>query len=108
MAPLGRVMDIACDIVFQTGALFINSDVRVHKGTGTIYDNDARNIEQQIGAALRDQMLGVSMISDFTVVVDRTNNILTTQTVNIAVTITSRGYILQENVTISYENQAAA
>ena len=42
------------------------------------------------------------------VAVDMTNNVQATQTVNIAVTIQSRGYVLQENVSIGFGNAAAA
>jgi len=105
--PLGAVMDIACDIVHTVGQQYINSDVRTN-ANGTIYENDARTIESVLYQALNSGMIAVSMISAASVAVDRTNNILTTQTVNITVTITSRGYVLQENVTIGYSNSEAA
>jgi len=49
--PLGNVMDIACDIVMQVGAQFINDDVRTNIN-GTIYVNDALAIERDPEPAL--------------------------------------------------------
>jgi len=105
--PLRAVMDLACTIVHQSAQLYIDDDVRVNKN-GTIYENDAKTIEGSIYQALKDNLIATSQISAATVAVDRTNNILTTKTVNITITITSRGYVLQENVTISYANTSAA
>jgi len=99
--PLGLVMDVACDIVHQVGQDEINDDLRTNQN-GTIFENDARALEEALGAALNSDMLGVNMITGYTVVVDRTTNIQVTGTINIAVTIQSRAYVLTENVTLSY------
>ena len=58
--------------------------------------------------AINANMTAKKMISSVAVVVDRDNNILATDEVNIAVTIVRRGYILQENVTIGFKNPFAA
>lgn len=101
LLPLGLVMDVACQIVHEVGAEEINDDTRLNKN-GTIYENEALSLETEIGNALKEQMLSTSMISDYLVVVDRANNVKTTSNVNIAVTIYSRGYILQETITIGF------
>jgi len=49
-------------------------------------------------------MTANGMISASAVVVDQTINIQTTRQVNIVVTITSRGYVLGENVTIGFSS----
>lgn len=105
--PYGNVMDVACGIVHQTGQLFINADVRTNP-SGTIYENDARFIESTIFQAIKDQMIATNEISGAVVAVDRTNNILTTSNLNITVTITARGYVLQEQVTITLGATGAA
>lgn len=104
--PLGNVMDIACSIVHQVGEENINDDLRLNRN-GTLYENEAKAIEAVMGAALRDRMLAASMISDFTVVVDRTNNVQSTSEVKVAVTIFARGYVLSETITIGYGSAAA-
>lgn len=101
--PLGNVMDIACSIVTQIGSQFINDDVRTNLN-GTLYVNDALAIQNAIQNALYQNMTAVGMISASQVVVDQTTNIQTTRQVNITVTITSRGYVLGENVTIGFSS----
>jgi len=105
--PLGNVIDVACSIVHQVGQNVINSDVRANLN-GTLYENDARGIETSLSSALASGMTAQQMISAAVVVVDRTTNVLTTKAVNVTVTVTSRGYILQENVTIGFANTNAA
>ena len=101
LLPLGNVMDTACSIVHQIGQQQINSDVRLNSN-GTLYENEALTIEAAILTALNDNMTSVAMISSASVSVDRTNNVKTTKTVNISVSIVARGYILQENVNIGF------
>jgi hypothetical protein len=99
--PLGLVMDVACAIVHQIGQSEVNDDIRLN-ASGTIFENNARTIETEITNALTSQMPPASMSSNPIVSVDRTNNVRTTSNVNIAVTIYSRGYILQETITIGF------
>ena len=101
LLPLGNVMDIACDIVHQVGQEEIDSDVRLNTN-GTIYENDARAIEAVMSAALQAQMLSNNQISGFTVVVDRTNNVQLTSTVQVTITITPRGYVLELDATLGF------
>lgn len=117
LMPLGTVMDIFCDIVHQTAQLEIDSDVRLNQN-GTIYENDARAIEALIASAVNAQMFATNMISTqvqtgpsasgAAIVVDRTTNVRATNTVNITGTILARGYVLTENITLSYLNPNAA
>lgn len=106
LLPLGNVMDIGCSLVYQTGEDNINADVRVN-ANGTIDEIAAQGIESVVRGALRDQMLAKSMISDFSYVIDRTNNVGATSEVNFACTLTARGYILQINGTIGYGSVAS-
>ena len=107
LLPLGNVMDIACTITNQVGQQSINDDIRLN-ANGTIYENEALAIEAAILGQITAQMIATAEISNATVTVDRTNNILATSTVNIAVVITARGYVLQENVTIGFLSPFAA
>ncbi len=105
--PRGNVMDVACNIVHQAGEEEINEDVRLNP-SGTLYINDALAIQNEIGGALKDNMLATSEISGYSVVVDQTANVGATSTVPINVTILGRGYILQENITIGFANTSGA
>lgn len=115
LMPRGTVMDLACDIVHQTEQNNINDDVRVNQGKGpsdpvygTIFENDARSIEQNALTAIKNQMVATGMISGATVIVDRTTNILATSRIRVTVSITGKGYILEEDIFIGYGNPAAA
>ena len=101
--PLGNVMDIACSIVHQTGQQEINSDVRLY-ANGTIYENDALSIEQAIKQAIDINMTAQAEISACAVSVDRTTNVQTSKKVVITVSITARGYILEEDITIGFSS----
>jgi hypothetical protein len=105
--PRGAVMDVACGIVWQVGQLEVADDPRTNQG-GTIYETDARRIESVIDRALSDQMVAKQMISDESVSVDRTNNVLDTSEVNIGVEIRGKAYILQLNVTLGFAHGEAS
>jgi hypothetical protein len=99
--PLGNAMDLACDIVTQVGAIYINDDIRTNSN-GTIYVNDALVIQNAVQNALYTNLTANSIISGSSVTVDQTNNVQSTKTVNMNVVVTSRGYILQENISIGF------
>lgn len=105
--PRGNVMDVACNIVHQSGEEEINDDVRLNL-SGTLYINDALTIQNQIGGALKDNMLATAEISGYSVVVDQTANVGSTSKVPINVTIFGRGYILEEDITIGFGNASGA
>ncbi len=105
--PLGNIMDIACAIIHQVGQDVINSDIRVN-ANGTIYENEAKSIEIDLLGAINVNMTANSMISSATVVVNRSTNVTATSTVVVAVTIVARGYVLQEDVTVGFQNPFAA
>ncbi len=107
LLPLGLVMDRACTIVHEVGQEVINEDVRLNTN-GTLVENDAKAIEDALGTALKTRMLAANMISGYLVAVDRTTNVRSTNAVNVAVTLDARGFVLQENVTISFLNSEQA
>jgi calcineurin-like phosphoesterase len=99
-------MDVACGTVHTTGQQVVDSDVRLNSN-GTIYENDAGTLESKIGNALAVAMNG--MVSQpALVVVNRTNNIAATGVVLVTVTIYARGYILEIDVTLQYNNTLAS
>ncbi len=103
--PLGIVMDIGCSLVYQTGEENINSDVALN-ANGTIEEKAAQAIEIVARRVLKNNMFDKSMISGFSYVIDRANNVQSTSQVNFAATLFARGYILQINGTIGF-GQAA-
>jgi hypothetical protein len=101
LLPLGNVMDLACDLTYRQAQLVIDSDVRLNPN-GTIFENDARAIEKDIGATLNAAMVATFMVSSATVTVDRANNVQLTGTINLTVAIQPRGYVLTVNETIGF------
>lgn len=119
LMPLGSVMDVFSSIVHQIGQLTIDDDVRVN-ANGTIYENDARAIESQLAASVNSVMFAQKMISlpvgagpsasatGASIIVDRTVNVKSTNTVVLVGQIVSRGYVLTINATLSFQNPNAA
>ncbi len=105
--PLGNVMDIACGIVHQVGQQDINSDIRLNPN-GTIYENEAKAIENNFLGNIKVQMIDTGEISGATVTVNRSWNVLSSSTVKVAVSILARGYILNEEIEIGFANPLAA
>ena len=107
MLPLGNVMDVACGIVHQVGQQDINSDVRLN-ANGTLYENEALAIEANMYGAIFTNMIATSEISSASVTVNRSWNVAATSIVKIAVVIQARGYILEEDIDIGFQNPFAA
>ena len=100
-------MDVACAIAHSTLEQFVNADLQTAPN-GTLLDKDADTVRMAVGGAMTAYMVNVGMISSFVVAVDQTNNIQTTSTLIVVITILGVGYILQETVTIAYANALAA
>lgn len=105
--PLGDVMDVACQIVQEVGQDIINSDLLANPN-GTIQATEALSLESEFDNALTTNMVSVGMISSESVSVDRTNNFLLQSQINVSVTITPKGYVLSEVITIGFANPNAA
>lgn len=99
--PKGLVMDVACTVVHQSGQQVINDDLRTNP-SGTLYGPDAITIQNSILKALKNATVAKSMCSAVGVVVDQTNNVQITNTVNIAVTVQGKTYVMEEDVTIGF------
>jgi hypothetical protein len=107
LMPYGSVMDFAAAQVHSVGQQVVNDDVRLN-ANGTIYENDARTIENSLKRALDATMTNAKMCSSLTVAVDRTTNVGLLKAVNVTVTIVSRGYVLTVNATLGFANPLVA
>lgn len=107
LLPFGNVIDVACDIAFQTAEEEINDDLRVNQN-GTLYVNDALSLQNNILAAINANMTAVSMISGASVVVDQTANVALTGNIPITITITRNGYVLSITINIGFSSPKAA
>jgi len=119
LMPLGSVMDVFASIMHTVGQQTIDDDVRLN-ANGTIYENDARAIEAILANSVNSIMFSQKMISQpvaagptqaatgSAIIVDRTNNVRSTNNVNVSGQIIARGYVLTLTVTLSYQNPNAA
>lgn len=107
-----RVMDIASTTVRRAQLLFLNDAVRVYSAqsapspsrVSTILEEDARNIEGQILAAMRNTLTQPGFASDCSVSVDRTNNVLSTETIKVRYGVTPLGYAKNIQGSIGFQN----
>lgn len=97
----GRVLDQACVITRAALLLYLNSSVRVNAG-GTILEQDARGIENFVTQQIRGAMS--PDISDVSVSVNRTDNILSTQLLRVKTRVTPLGYAASISEDIGFQN----
>jgi hypothetical protein len=103
LLPKGVVMDIGCTLLNQLATQNINDDIPLNTN-GTIAETAAQNIETIIANAMNEAMLNTGMLSapGVVVTVDRSNNVRTSEVVNIAATLYGKGYIREIRATIGY------
>jgi hypothetical protein len=101
-----RVMDIACTTTVGVIVNYLNKDLLVNQDDGTIFDPEAVKIESRLNAALTARLITTSP-PDATAVtshVSRTNNILITANLDVAVSVTPKGYARTITVNIGFLN----
>jgi hypothetical protein len=104
--PLGNVIDVACDIGYEVGVEEVGDDLLLNTN-GTLQDADRLNIQNNIQAAINDQMRAVGMISSALVVV-QVSNVQSTGIIPIDITVTPKGYpdTITERIGLSVPNAA--
>jgi hypothetical protein len=95
----GRIMDVACSVVYREQQLFLSSGYRTN-ADGTIDERDALKLETIVTEALRevltqpDNVEGTrGHVSDLSYRIDRTVNLVTTETLKSTVAIRPLGYV---------------
>lgn len=107
----GHVVDVACVVAYQFFVKQLSKPVRVNASTGTILSQDANRLQTQCNAQLNAALLGkVSPAAGTTpnpqTIVDQTNNILSTQQLNVQINIVPLAYPKVISVTIGFLNPA--
>lgn len=104
--PVGnrRVMDVACTIAVGTFVNELNADLLVNPGTGTIYDPEASRIEGAVKGALGTRLLGPTPPDAVAVdaEIDRTNNVQSTENINLTVKIVRKPRARTLTMTIGF------
>jgi hypothetical protein len=87
----GRVMDLVA-AAYRNGLLhYLNESFRVNKGDGTINEKDALACESYLNDYIGNS-LPANTISSLAVTIDRTNNMLSNQTLKAKCAVIPRGY----------------
>jgi hypothetical protein len=97
---IGNVIDIACDIAYETGLDEISDDLRT-KDNGTLYETDATILQDAFDLALKTNMTDVAMITRGFTSVSRVANVLSTKKIPVTVTIVPRVYVDEVNITLN-------
>jgi len=101
-----RVMDVACKVVRNAELPFLNGSVRVDKKTGYIDERDALTFEATVNSQLRAAIVATGMASDSTVVMNRTTNILSTNSEPVTVRVLPLAYLKFIQTNIGFTNPA--
>lgn len=99
-----RVIDQACTIAYPATLAYLNDTIRVNKTGGTIANSAAATIENQVNGKLSAGLVAPGAAVNSAVVIDRTNNVLATRTLNEQIRVTPFGYSKIINCNIGFSN----
>ncbi len=115
MAPSGsdfsfvqyrRVMDQACSTARSALFPYLNDSLRLDPVTGFILEAEARAIEADVGGQLNDALVAAGHASSVSILVSRTANIASTQTMPVTIRVQPLGYAKFITVDIGFKNPA--
>lgn len=99
-----RVMNAACAAADDYLFTLLSSSIQVDASNGHIAESAATAIEANCQSAINDRV--GQFVSEVSVTVDRTSNILSTKTIPVNVAIVPLGYVKAIEVTIGFKNPA--
>lgn len=102
----GMVIDLAADTVRKAALKYQSESVRVAASTGFILEADAKAIEAYVGGLLRSSVTRPGYASDVSVVVSRTENILSSQKLPFTVRVIPNGLAKFIAIDLGYRNPA--
>lgn len=108
LLQFGRIIDIAAKIIHGKATNLLRDDLEVDPLTGHIAEDAARSIEQDIVDALTAGLVQKKNAQKATVLIDRSTNLITSPTIDIAYRVIPRGYALQLTGTLALQNPAQA
>jgi hypothetical protein len=103
-----RVMDRACAVARAAYLEYLNDDVRIDEVTGFIDERDAQKIDANVTAKLEAALIDPDEVSSVSAQVSRTDNLLSTSTLNAEVSIVPKGYLEAIVVQIGFVNPVLA
>lgn len=103
-----RVMDRACKLSRAALLPYLNDSVRIDPSTGGIDEGDAREIETALEASIDGDLVSAGHVSRAKGKVIRTDALLQTKTLRVALNIIPKGYLRAIGITLSFINPALA
>lgn len=101
-----RAMDLACQIVRQAELPYLNGSLRVDLTDGTIDEREASIFEGKVNDALTTGVVNTGNASGASVVVDRSANVLSTNTMPVSVSIVPLFTAERITTSIGFSNPA--
>jgi hypothetical protein len=98
----GRVIDLVCRNANAIGYRYLNARIKVDKTTGKILDSEASAIEAYFTTQLRTTC--GTEFSGISVAVNRNENLLTTKTLTVTISVVPFGYAENVEITIGLTN----
>jgi hypothetical protein len=106
LMPHRRVMNLARQITNAYFETRLSKPIVVNATTGFILESEAASMESSCSARLAAVLGPAPMASGWTVKVSRTDNLLSTRTLNVAVQVVPLAYVETIVETISFRNPA--
>lgn len=104
--PNRQVMDAACAIAYDALLNFVNADILLDRTTGKIREDEAQAIEAFVSGKLRAGITAPGHASDVEFLINRDQDILTTETLKSKTRILPKGYVRFIENEISFRNPA--
>jgi hypothetical protein len=101
-----RVLDRACTVARSAMLLYLNKAVRMDKVTGHIDERDALDMEAVLGSKLEAALISEDEASVVTASISRTDNLLSTSTLNVEVSVVPKGYPETIRISLGFKNPA--
>jgi hypothetical protein len=101
-----RLLNLICRLAYKALTYFLSSPVRVNSTTGTIFQADATAIQNYVTNAIAPQTTQANQCSGLSVIVNTSNDILTTQQLLVTVGCIPNAYPKFIQATIGFVNPA--
>ena len=102
----GRVMDEACSLARQALLPCLHEKLRVDSKTGFLEEKEALSLERRVEGQLRAALVQPGEVADVGVHVNRTDNLLSTRTLRVAVRVLPFAYAKFIEVSLGFKNPA--
>lgn len=107
LLAIGACFDVFCSTLVQFFTVSIDETVRTN-ANGTIYENDAQQLEKGATAAVANAMSGSYQPANTSIVIDRTYNVKSNSKVKVSGTFGALAYMREFDLTVQVQNPNAA